>query len=64
MERTHNTVALTHTLSERDFLLIAFSRRVREKVCRRIFAESETEGHLSGDQEDNIGESERLNSVT
>ena len=45
-EDTHNRVALAHTLSERDFLLIAFSQRVREKVCRRIFLETKTKEHF------------------
>ena len=46
MERTHNTIALTHSLSEREFLLIAFQPESKRESLQENFAKSETKGHF------------------
>ena len=46
MERTHNTVALTHSWSKREFLLIAFQSESERESLHENFAESETEGNF------------------
>ena len=48
MEQTHNTVALTHSLLEREFLLIVFQPK-SERSLQENFVENETDGHLSRD---------------
>ena len=46
MERTQNIVDLTHSLSERERVLIAFHSESERESLQENFAESDTEGHF------------------
>ena len=56
-EDTH-IVSLTHTLSEIDFFLIAFRRRMREEFCSKILQRVRLRT-FSRDRQGNAGKSQR-----